>query len=436
MTAWTINNEVIADLPPKLLPWVIWGMAALFYLYEFFLHISTHTMIPELMHDFSVASSELGNLSSFYFYAFALMQIPVGLMLDYFGSRKTLTMAAIICAVGSFAFGTTHVLYFAEFYRLILGLGAAFTLLGCLKLAAEWFPSNQFTLLAGVMIMISMLCALGGHPPFEQMVDVIGWRESVMMLGVIGGFLSLFIWFIIRDKPEKNPDTNQIEKSQTTQSFLSKVLPVLRNRQTWLCAIYSGLMFAPTTAFGVFSGVPFLMQTYDLSQTHASELLTMIFIGWAFGSPFAGWISDRVKKRLPPMLIGSVAALFTLFFILYIDMPIALLGFTLFAFGFFSSGLLPDFSIVKESNETSANGTALSILTSFYIFGGLIIQALIATILDFTGPLVAITPNNLPLYTSYDLNIALSALPITIAVALLILPFIKETHCRNLAAEG
>ena len=83
-----------------MLPWLMWGLTSLFYFFEFFLQVSPSVMVPDLMKSFQISAAQVGNLSATYFYVYAAMQIPVGILIDRFGARRLLTMAAANCAIG------------------------------------------------------------------------------------------------------------------------------------------------------------------------------------------------------------------------------------------------------------------------------------------------------------------------------------------------
>lgn len=105
--------------------WVVWSLACVFYFYEFLLQVSPSVMSNELMHDFNVTSHTLGILSGVYFYSYAFMQLPGGVMMDYFGPRRLLTIATAICAISTIAFGLTNSFYMACIARLMIGFGSA-----------------------------------------------------------------------------------------------------------------------------------------------------------------------------------------------------------------------------------------------------------------------------------------------------------------------
>ncbi len=131
MTAESVQKQT------KILPFIVCGLAAFFYLYEFILQVSPGVMTTALMRDFQVDAAVLGTTSAFYFYAYAPMQIPAGLLFDRYGPRLLITLALLICALGAFFFGMTTNLAFASAGRFFMGVGSAFSFIGILILISR-----------------------------------------------------------------------------------------------------------------------------------------------------------------------------------------------------------------------------------------------------------------------------------------------------------
>src|SRR3990167_66964 len=104
---------------PTYLPWLIWGLGCLFYFYENLLQMSLSVIGTELMHDFSVTSKSLGFLAGVYFYSYAFMQLPSGMMMDYFGPQRLISLAALICGVSTISFALTDSFFTACIARLM-----------------------------------------------------------------------------------------------------------------------------------------------------------------------------------------------------------------------------------------------------------------------------------------------------------------------------
>src|SRR5262249_57343162 len=100
-------------------------------------------MTTELMRDFGIAASQLGQFSAFYFYAYILMQVPTGVLVDSWGARRLLIAGSIAAAAGMLMFGTTSSYALASAGRAIVGASTAGGWGGALKLATPWFPRRR-----------------------------------------------------------------------------------------------------------------------------------------------------------------------------------------------------------------------------------------------------------------------------------------------------
>ncbi len=409
----------------RLLPWFMWVLAATFYCYETLLQVSPGVMVSDLMKAFSANASQLGLLAAVYFYAYSSMQIPVGILIDRLGPRRLLTIATLICGAGAVIFSSSHFLIMAGVGRLLIGLGSAFAVVSCMHLCATWLPLRYFATLTGVMVTMGMLGAIGGEAPLSLMVGHFGWRQTMLIFGVIGLILSLAMWSFIRDK---NVHHHLHQNLKQTGLFAGLKL-IFKNKQNLIVATYGALMYAPTTTFGGLWGVPFLMTFYQLDRPLSATLVSMLFIGWAVGSPLFGVLSDRIGRRRIPMIIATYGALFTLSIILFVPhLPLLLLGTILFSFGFFSSGFLPSFSIIREINPPHVSATSIGFMNTFNMLTGAILQPLVGVILDMTWH--GTMHNGVREYSINSFHTGLILLPLGLLSAVIILPFIKETYCR------
>ncbi len=413
----------------SLMPWMVWGLGCLFYFYECLLQVSPSVMSNELMRDFSVTSQTLGILSGIYFYSYAAMQLPGGVLMDYFGPHRLLTVATVVCAVSTIAFGMTDNFFMACVARLMIGFGSAFAAVGSMKLAANWFPAQKFALLTGLMVTIGMMGAIGGEAPLALLIENFGWRHSMIIMGSVGLVLSALIVLIARDTPKNyTPAIHQhpLEEERLVPSFLA----LIKNRQLWLVALYGGLMYMATPVFCGLWGVPFLMNKMLIAKSTAANYVSLVFIGWAIASPLWGIFSNRIGLRKPPMYIGCIGALICS--TLFIFAPITsafIMEFLLFAFGIFSAGFLPAFTVAKELCNKKYVATGLSFMNMMNMVGIALAQPLIGYILDkmWQGEM----SGTVRLYPLVAYHTALSILPLGMLIALFILPRIKETYCQS-----
>src|SRR5262245_4607891 len=153
-----------------------WATGAVFFFYAWILRVAPSVMIDELMRDFAVGAAAVGNLSAFYFYGYAGMQIPVGLLIDRFGPRRLMTVAAAGCAAGCALFALAPALWGLSLGRFVIGATAAFSLVGAMAVAGQWFPPARFALLSGLAMMLGMAGGVFGQAPLRLLVERLDWQ--------------------------------------------------------------------------------------------------------------------------------------------------------------------------------------------------------------------------------------------------------------------
>lgn len=406
-------------------PWLVWTIAASFFFYKYLIQVSPSIMTSELMQTFRVNGAGLGNLSAFYFYAYLLMQIPVGILLDKYSPRLLTTSAIFICSISTLLFSQTDTLWLASVARAFMGAAAAFAAISCLKLASLWFPAKRFALVSGMFMTAAMLGAVGGQMPLSLLVQQAGWRMALVLIAALGFILGIVYWLIVRDKP-----IQVIPGSTPANQLRYSFARIMWNKQTWFLSLYSGLAFAPVSVFGGLWGIPFLETAYQLSRTDAALAVSSIFIGFAAGAPFWGWLSDFIGQRKPLLFFGTTLALVCLSLVIYnTQFALAFLIFLLFSFGFGASGFFTSFAMIREVFPLALAATVLGIMNTFDSLCEALYEPLVGAFLDWTwdGKIV----NGVHQFSTEGYRFSLSLLPLSLVLSLAILFFIEETFCRT-----
>lgn len=408
--------------------WTIWLLSAFFMFYKYALEVSPSVMTGTLMSSFKISATQLGVLAACYFYAYLLLQIPAGFLIDRFGPRRMTTIAIAVCGFGSLIFSNAESLLGAEFGRFFIGAGAAFAAVNCLKLTANWFPLKQFAFMAGLMMTIAMLGAVGGQAPLASFIEVAEWRPAMRYIGFAGLILALVFWLTVRDKA---PDHKQEMMLNTPKvSLLRGLKSILVSSQAWWLSIYSGFAFAPVMVFGGLWGVAFLGEAYQLTETSAAQQVSLIFIGFAVGAPIFGYLSDHLGKRKDVMFWGTLASLITITAVIYIPgWSLFMLSTILFLFGFSISSFLLCFTMIREVSAPVLAATAIGFMNAFDALFGAISDPLTGKILDsqWSGA----TLNGARLFSVGAYKAAFITLPIFLIIALISLWKIKETYCKS-----
>jgi MFS family permease len=410
---------------PRLLPVLGWLTAALFFGYAWVLRVAPSVMVEELMRDFSVGAAVLGNLSAAYFYGYAGLQIPVGVMLDRFGPRRLITISTILCAGGCVLFAVGDTLATVTAGRFLIGASAAFSLVGAMAVAGQWFSADRFAMLSGLAMAMGMAGGVLGQAPLRVAVEASDWRTTTLLLAAGGVALSLAAWATIRDRWRGSGGPAEV---------LTGLGVVARHPQTWLIALAGLGTSSPLLGFASLWGVPFLETAYSLPRTHAATLTSLLFVGWGVGAPLIGWLSDRIGRRRPPMLAGLVLETAALVVLVYVPgLPVLVLGALCFLIGFFGSSQIVCFALVKENHPAGLSGTAIGFVNSRVTGAGALFQPLVGLLLDLAWS--GATAHGARLYDTAAYQLALASLVACCGAGFLCLLAVRETYCRPAEAH-
>lgn len=413
-------------------PFVICTLASVFYVYEFFLRVAPSAMVYPLMSEFHIGAREFGSMSAFFYYAYTPMQIPAGLLFDRFGPRVLMTLGMVTCSLAALIFSMSHSFPMLCLARFLIGFASAFAFIGALVLAARWFPSRYFALIAGLIQAMGCLGAIGGEAPVAALIDQIGWRQTIFLSAMIGAAFSLLFWLIIRDRPKGAYFKQNQEPQAPTGNEWSRLKSVLGNPQTWAISLCSFSCWAPVVGFAALWAIPFVAVDLQISPTAAAGYTSIMWIAIAITSPLAGWWSDRIQSRRIPLLVCSVIGCVSGALIVYLEHPSPwLLSLLLFMLGTSAAAQVITFGFVDDINPPAVAGTSVGINNMAVITSGIVMQPLIGHMLSqaWHGQI----KDGAPFYTLSEFQTALVSVPLASLIGLLAAYFLlKETHCQSI----
>ena len=357
--------------------WIYWGLPAFFVFYQFVLQVFPGACLLELSMYFHVSKIQVGQMSSLFYYAFAIGLIPTGFFIDQIGPRKCLALGEIICAIGCLIFAFSHIWLGACVGRLIMGLGSSSAFAGTLKLISIWFNIEKNGLMSGLTVAIAMLGAMFGQTLLVYLVHNSGLQIVIISMGLIGCVFGLLIYFTIKDSKLNNKG-----------EFLSNLYDVIKNKDLWISALFAALIYLPLPVFAGIWAVPFFSYNYNINVSDASKVCSYAWLGMALGNPFFGFLIDRFFNKKIIMVFGILGG--TVFFsiILYINwFSENSIKYVLFLLGFFCGSYSVAFSVIRELKIANSNGLSVS-------FAMAIVMILSAVTSQLIGYLLLITSNN------------------------------------------
>lgn len=398
VVAIAIDGGQTAELAKKMLSyrWVCYGMLLLTYIFVYFDRVAPAVVAPELMKEFGLTATSLGILSSMYFYPYAAMQIPSGILSDYLGPRISVGTFFIIAAIGTALFGIAQSFGVIVFGRFLMGVGVAVVWIPCMRILANWFRPNEFSTLTGMMLTWGNVGAILASAPLAFLVGLVGWRASFFWLGGFMIIIAGLNFIILRNKPSEKgyPTVSEIDGVEYYQQqgvkvpFKENVAKLFRMKNYWMIAIYAFMIYGTVMGFQGLWCIPYLQQIYGLPKQQAANMLMLWPIGMALGCLTAGWVSDRVlKSRRKTSLYGMIIYAATWLPMIFWPgvIPVEMFYPLLFIMGFFCGAYVPNYAHIAEGQPHSFIATANGMLNIWYFVGGALFQAVMGLVLDAYG---------------------------------------------------
>lgn len=410
--------------------WLVVICGAIFYFYQFVIRVTPNVIGDDVMQAFSIDASVWGLIVGFYYWAYSGMQLPLGISMDRWGPRRIIASAGFLCGFACLLFAKTESVYILGFARFLMGMGAACGFLGTLKLGSLWFSPLKFPRVIATTMVFGTLGANVGLNGMGFLAAWLGWQPAMFVLSVGGAIIGVLILLLVHDSPkpkrERRADRLRAYKKAKDDHIFQGLFRIIRKPQAWLIAAYGMLMYVPLTILGVAWGGPYLTAVYG-DEGLALSIVGVMFIGAAVGSPFFTYLSDYLVKRREPMLLGAVSGIAVYLVILYLpDIPIILMYGLFFAAGFCYTAKTLSFAAICEIMPRHESGVSVGFANMVVMSTGVIYHPLIGYLLNmnWNGSLV----DGKPIYSLLDYRFALIVIPISLALAVIILKFVRETH--------
>ncbi len=373
--------------------WVVFSLLAFGYLLVYFHRLCPAVVALDMQADLNTSGALLGFLAAAYFYPYALMQLPSGLLSDSWGPRKTITVFFTLAGVASIFLGLVESLGLAILARALVGLGVAMLFVPTMKVITNWFPAAVFARMTGILMAVGGLGAYTASRPLAWLSDLIGWRGSFVAIGAVTIVAALAIGFMVRNTPEEmglpavNPEAAGNPGKAPTIGLMRGMRMVLATGAFWVLAIWFFCTCSIFFSFGGLWGGPYLMQVYGLSKAEAGNVLSMLALAMIVGSPILSWTSDAVWHSRKKVIVLSAVMTLVLslplaFFTAGMSRP--LLYLLCFLLGLFTSAVVVvAFASAKELFPIEIAGTSVGLVNLFPFLGGAVAPPILGAILEY-----------------------------------------------------
>jgi sugar phosphate permease len=425
--------------PPNfnLVRWSIYTILILTYMLVFFHRMAPAVISADLMKAFNTSGAELGSLAAMYFYIYTAMQIPAGVLADTLGARITVTVGSLIAGTGSILFGLAATFAGVSAGRALVGLGVSVVLIGIFKIISVWFREQNFGLISGLTVMLGNLGGIASAGPLAGVLRSYSWRTVFVALGVVTLVLAVMTALFVRNSPETLgfPSMREMEgkvnHAPRQQHWWGDLKSVVRTGSAWPALWVDMGMVGSMLAFVGLWAIPFLRDIHGLGRSSAAVYTSTALAGFAVGSVLFGWISDRMGRRKPVIVGGTIVYTLACICLAYVPWTPGPVGLALFALlGFSSGGFIVTFANAKEVVAPALSGMVTGLVNTGLFFGAAVMQPLFGWAMDLAWD--GRTANGLRVYAAADYHSGFLIMLAFAAIAIAGACRIRETHCRNI----
>lgn len=351
----------------------------------FFHRPAPGVIAKELMQDFAAGGTMVGLLSAAYFYTYAGLMIPAGVVVDAFGVRRVVSMGGAVMGLGALAMAMapTETMLFAG--RLAVGAGAAVTFVGALKIAATWFAASEFGTLAALTATAGALGALLATAPLAWLVTLAGWRGAFATVGVATFVGAALCWTIVRDRPDVTRSSGAPGDGAGARLGVAYrgLGAVLRNRHTWPPFFAFFFLYASTGNLMLWV-IPYLRDIYGLGRSEAAFYAAATSLALLGAGPLAGWLSDRwgYRRRAFIALVLGLSVTWLVFIGTLGALSLTGVAALLFVLGIFAACFVLVWPLGRDANPAPLAGVAVAVVNFGGFLGAAVTQGPLGALLD------------------------------------------------------
>jgi MFS family permease len=443
-----------------------WLLVAVYYFYQYALRSAPSVMMPQLSQAFGANALGVAAIVGMFYYGYSPFSLVAGAAIDRYGAKRIIPIGAAMVGVGALLFGTGSVAA-ANVGRFLQGAGGVFALVGAVYLVTRNFPASCVASFIGATQMFGMAGGSAGQFCVGPLIKHgLPWGQFWIYAGLLGlAIAACLLAFLPKEPPAAgrvgavNAEGRMQNAERITahlgtpdavsafcilpsafppptpptagglSSLLGSLKTVFLNPQSILCGLVAGLLFMPTTIFGMTWGVRFLQEGRGREYDYAVSLAATVPLGWMLGCPLLGFISDRLGRRKPVIFGGTLLLLAMLAWVLFGDPSVFRGPAVGILMGVASGAAMLPYTVIKEANPPELGGSATGVINFLnFTFSALLGPA-------FGSRLVEVSENSQQM-TLEHYQAGFKPLLYGVILAAVLTCFLKETGPAARSAEA
>ena len=392
----------------SVIAWSLWAVVTFFYAFQYVLRVSPSVLMSNIMQKFGIDAVDFGSFSGIYYLGYALMHIPIGLMLDRLPVKWVISGSIFVSVVGILPLTLSDSWGLSVLGRFMVGAGSSGAILSVFKITRLYFNEQWFSRLLGLSVTIGVLGGLYGSTPVDKLNQQFGWENVLLIFFAVGAFISLAILIFA---PRHNVQADDINHDNIWQELKT----VLSNRRVLLTAFFAALMVGPLEGFADVWAVSFLETVYGFDRVVATSLPPLIYFGMCVGSPLLAAMAEKFKAYYEVTILCAIG-MAIIFVIFILTQPSA----TMIGIIFFLIGLMSAYQVLaiymNSKNTDERYSGLVTALTNMIIMGfGSFFHYVISRVMNifWDGKIV----DNLAIYEPTAYINGIMVIPVTLMIA-------------------
>jgi MFS family permease len=415
--------------------WINWLLATSFVVFVFTFQTGYAIASVGMKDDLNLSVAQIGLIGSIYTWAFAVAQFVSGSILDRFGIRWVLPIAATFVSAGGLVFANATGPEVLVLGQILMALGASFGFVGAGFTGGSWFGMAKYGIMFCWVQFVASLSAIIGQRILGSMITDFPWHTLLNSMA-LGGLALTVVMFLVMRNPIGEDES--LTPWNGLRNFLDDIMNAINEvaavRDSWVNALIGGATFGTMLAMGVVWGPKYLMAG-GLEQTEAFFTSSMMWAGLAFGAPVWGWLSDKMRSRKRPMFVGCLLQFTTIVLVLLQPgMSAGEANVYFLIWGFAAGASMLNFPIGAELVKPSLIGTSAAVVNAVQFIVGGIIMAIPGRVLSGNGLIARVAQmDGESAGTVSDYQWAMVINPLILGLALVLFLFLRETYPKESA---
>lgn len=418
-----------------LLPWLVWGVAALSYSIAILNRSSLSALGTVTQDHFSIDATTLSVFAVVQLIVYASMQIPVGILLDRFGPTALILSGGVLMVLGQVAMATVHEVSLAILARVFVGVGDACTFISVMRMLPDWFSVRHLPILAQVTGLIGQAGQLVSVTPLALVVGAYGWASGFVGIAAVGLLVTILGFCVLRDRPGLGTPfermTGRLGKASRGATSLGRLdntamLAAVAPPATAMLSVVGAeepgrasfawrligigfwrrvrsLLSLPgvrlaywvhftspfaATVFVLLWGTPFLTGGIGMSRAQAAGLLSLTIVSGMVAGMLLGPLSSRFAERRVAMNLCSVFATIAVWLLVLLwpgTPPTWLLALLMIVIAVGGPASMIAFEVGRSHTPRSFAGFGTGLINTGGFTSALLVIFLIGIVLDIQG---------------------------------------------------